>query len=596
MKKYIFILLTALFLLSACDEEILDKQPLDIISSSVVWDDPALVQAYIANLYNSIPFLHIGNMVTVTSATRWDIPMLETLTDQAGGTRFNRNPAKRKMGNTNETGGLIEMWIYGPIRKMNEFYESVGNSAISQEQKNLYIGSVKFVEAFTYFEMAKRYGAIPIITKAQQIDDPEEELYPSRTPELEVYDYALGLLDEIQQQELLSKTASDNGYPSMGAVLALKSRLCLYAASIARFSTVQLDGLLGVPQGEESRFWQASFDASNELINEYSYSLYEKYPDNLSNRFYRMAIDKDNSERIFVRNYDGLNIGHSYDFFMSPVGISPMWAGYAAAPYLDFVESFEKIDGSSGEMPREWETNQTLLSLDDLFGDYDPRMSGAIIHEGTVHHGQEINFYQGLRLPDGTILTGKNDTYNGVPAWGAARKVNPGTRINPGFCVRKYLDEDFTDPLANLSSTDKIIFRLGEIYLNRAEAAFYLNNTTQALTDVNTIRERAGMPLRTSIDEDKIRYERMAELCFEDGARYWDLIRWRTAVESITKVFSGLKMIKDYESGNYLVEFVKYTGSAAPYYSSFSPKHYYKPITPNRIANNPNLAPENPGY
>ncbi len=574
-----------------CENGILDKTPLDMISSAVVWDDPILVEAYIADVYHRLPYMHYGN----NPADVWDMPMLEALTDQAGGTHNNRRPAQQKVGLLSETGGQIEMWLYHHIRKMNEFYGHIATSSMAQSQKNTFIGCIKFVEAFSYFEMAKRYGAVPIITKAQQVTDPEEELYPSRTPEVQVYEYAIGVLDEILNKNLLG-VSEKAGYPTKGAVHALKSRIALYAASIARFSTVQLDGLLGVPKNVENKFWQIAYDAADQVIKSGTYSLYNKYPNNLYERFYRMSIDKDNPERIFVKRYDGENVGHSYDAAMAPVEFSEAFQAYSGAPYLDFVESFEKVDGSSSIIPREWATNATLVTPEDLFGGYDPRMRGAILHEGSVFQGKEVNFYQGLRLPNGSILNARNATHNGVPAWGDSRKAGITMELFTGFSVRKYLDDSFIRPLQNLSSTDKIIFRLGEMYLNRAEAAFYLGKDDKGLADINTIRQRAGMPLRTSMTQDHIRYERMAELAFEDGARYWDLIRWRKAEEAITKVFSGIRYIKDYETGKYLINFIKFTGTAPPFASGFRVQHYYKPITPGRLANNPNLGPENPGY
>jgi len=594
--KYIIALLLFAFSFNAC-EDVLDRKPLDIISSSVVWNDAQLVEAYLADLHNSLPFLHFGHQVNVNPDNFWDLPMLETLTDQAGATRFNREPARKKLGNTTQTGGLIEMWLYGQIRKMNEFYKEMEKSSLVQEKKNLFTGTVKFLEAFSYFEMAKRYGAVPIIRKAQQITDPYEELYPHRNPEVEVYNYAIGLLDEIINADLL-KPVEGLGYPTKGAALALKSRIALYAASIARFSTMQLDGLLGVPKSDENKFWQMAYDASDSVITSGTYSLYSKYPDDLSTRFYKMSVDKVNTERIYIKNYDGLNIGHHYDFTMSPVGfVSPQYACHSTAPYLDFVESFEKIDGSSSIIPREWATTVKQVTLNEIFGGYDPRMDGAILREGSTFMGKTVGFYEGLRLPNGNLLNGENAMYEGVFAWGDSRKVIAAQRLNTGFCVRKYLDEGYPSPAQrDMSSTDKIILRLGEMYLNRAEAAYYLNKGDKGLADINTIRQRAGMPLRASITEENIRYERMAELCFEDGARYWDLIRWRKAVGNISKQFSGLQLIKVFGTDKYEVRFHKYTGDGTPFKSLFKNAHYYKPITPNRIANNPNLGPENPGY
>src|SRR5690606_36316955 len=73
-------------------------------------------------------------------------------------------------------------------------------------------------------------------------------------------------------------------------------------------------------------------------------------------------------------------------------------------------------------------------------------------------------------------------------------------------------------------------FRLGEIYLNAAEAAFGLGLEAEARVYINALRQRAGFPANSlaSVTREKIRSERWAELAFEDH-RFWDLKRWRTA-------------------------------------------------------------------
>ncbi|WP_163407379.1 RagB/SusD family nutrient uptake outer membrane protein [Flavobacterium ajazii] len=71
-----------------------------------------------------------------------------------------------------------------------------------------------------------------------------------------------------------------------------------------------------------------------------------------------------------------------------------------------------------------------------------------------------------------------------------------------------------------------VAFRLSEQYLIRAEAALKLNNSNQAKTDINTIRERANASLLTDSEnlEDAIFLERRKELCFE-GHLFFDITR-----------------------------------------------------------------------
>ena len=174
-----------------------------------------------------------------------------------------------------------------------------------------------------------------------------------------------------------------------------------------------------------------------------------------------------------------------------------------------------------------------------------------------------------------------------MPVMGANYRTSG--RDFSGFSIKKGVDP--TGDLNNRKGKNmKIQFRLGEILLNYAEAAFYLDKPSEALDAVNEIRDRVALPLHTAIDEDKIRHERRIELAFE-ALRHWDLKRWRIAEEVISKSFTGVNYIYDFPTGKFLIEYKENFRT-----SDFDEKHYYFPITPGRIANNPALAPENPGY
>ena len=68
------------------------------------------------------------------------------------------------------------------------------------------------------------------------------------------------------------------------------------------------------------------------------------------------------------------------------------------------------------------------------------------------------------------------------------------------------------------------ILRLGDILLIHAEAAFALNNSSAALTDINRLRTRAGIPSLTTITRAAIWHERRIELALEHD-RFFDIVR-----------------------------------------------------------------------
>lgn len=150
-----------------------------------------------------------------------------------------------------------------------------------------------------------------------------------------------------------------------------------------------------------------------------------------------------------------------------------------------------------------------------------------------------------------------------------------------------------------------ILYRLGEAYLNYAEA---LNECDPGNPDIlkylNLIRERAGMPqYGTGKDsngfdkiplngQDEVReaiyHERRVELCCENGLRYLDLRRWKKAEEVLNQPmygmnFSGTKLSDD---PNDDAAFFKRTQYIKRVYER---KFYWYPIYQDQIDKDPTL-------
>lgn len=585
MKKIYGIIIAIFFMGTSC-EDVLNKAPLDIINENVVWNDQVMVDAYILDIYSRMIFLFNDNGTTETGAN--SIFVVNNLADQsANGRDWEQTYAKWQKGLLAETGGLLEYWDYQNIRRMNDFFDLIETSSIQVEKIKQFKGRIKFARALTYFEMVKRYGGVPLVLKSQSIDTPIEELMVPRNKEVEVYDFIIKECDEIiNEGMLLAPQNTPKGDPSIYAAYALKSRAALYAASIARWGKVQINGLVGIPATDEQRFWQIAYDAAKKIIDG-PFSLYNKLPNNLSENYRMMMIDESsNPEVIWAKYYDGVNVGHMWD---CGNGIIPLTQSYLTAnvcPYLEFVEEYENKDGTSSKWDRTSMSGK-LFTYDDLYGKLEPRFHAQIYTQGSNWAGiNPIQMYIGLRKPDGTKIT--TGLYNGTPAVGV--NTNTASRSLSGFYIKKGVNEK-ANMASNAGSSQRIQFRLGEILLNYAEAAFYLGKTGDALSNVNKIRTRVGLPAYITIDEGKIRHERKIELAFEMGHRYWDLKRWRIAVDAITRSFTSINYVLDYPTGKFLIEF-----NSKFRVVSFLEKHYYFPITPARISNSPSLAPENPGY
>ena len=139
-------------------------------------------------------------------------------------------------------------------------------------------------------------------------------------------------------------------------------------------------------------------------------------------------------------------------------------------------------------------------SLLDAYEPNDTRRSATIIFINPSPTGTVL--WDGFRVPSRDSV--ENERYNYKAYHSRTAERNCGNN--------DYLPKNLR------------IMRLGEVLLIHAEAAFALNNSASALTDINQLRTRAGLTNLTTIDRDRIWRERRVELAMEHD-RFFDLVR-----------------------------------------------------------------------
>jgi len=588
MKKLIRnVTIFSLFLiLISCEERILDKKPLDIISDAQVWNDPNLIEAYVTNLYNRArldgiyrdfiwwPYYAPCREVVLTDEAR----MSYNWTDEV---------AVWNKGVLDGSGGMFDYWDYNYIRYLNEFLQNVETGNVSDDVRTIRSAEVRFLRAFTYFEMAKRYGGVPLITEPQDISQ-GDALFVERDLEKDIWEFILSECDAITNSLPDSYPGIDKGRISKYAVLALKSRAMLYAASEAKYGEVQLNGLAGVPANDANGYWQESYNASNAIIQSGIFQLYNNYPEDKAKNYQMLFLEKDNQEIILAKKFISVIKGHSHDLFNSPESFKVGW-GNQINVTMEMVNDYDMIDGSSGVI--DWANIRGIPSV--ILKDKDPRFHASIFYHGQPWQGDSVVLYWGILADtdgDGQKekLTSGSQSYNGMPHIG--KDANGEDATKTGFILKKFLDEERVLAQGGESDQDWINFRYGEILLNFAEAAFELGKPGEALDAINQIRDRAGIAELSSITLNQIRHERKIELAFETH-RWWDLRRWRLSMTALNGDFHGVYPIYDYELQDYVFEVFNCDG----YTRGFKPEHYHMPLGNSLIDNNPNLV-ENPGY
>lgn len=594
MKKHIIICLIAILMIgSACQDFLLDREPLDKIAESAVFGSAPLIEANLTKLYDDTQFKFTSGGYIYIYIREW---LLGGEVRDRGNWYGQANWVDHSlMDDTRD--GIVAYWAYSHIRNINEFIEKLSAAenidGMDDDLKMKRLAEARFLRAFTYFELVKRYGGVPLITEAQEIPESggdDSHLYVSRNSEKEVYDFVASECDEIAA--ILGGPAEmGQGRAHKYAVWAFKSKAMLYAGSIAKYGKQQLDGLLGFPASEANAYYEMAYDATLKVA-EGGYTLYNKEEDKALN-YQMLFLDEDNEEVIFSVKYNGLDKkGHSFSAYAWPGGDSRVTWGAEAMPYLEVALMYDYIDGHKGTDDRAVLESDELIDFNELWKDKDPRFHASVLYPGALFAGYPVYAH------DGTYVNGEYNAeqtlvgeYNGFDWYAKSSWSRFHNRT--GFTIKKFLNEPRGIQVrAGESEVDWIVFRYGEVLLNLAEAALELNRPGEALDAFNQIRERAGMPSLAAVTLEDIIHERDVELMFE-GHKYWDYRRWRIAEERLSEPRGAMKVDFDWDAKKYHVNVVN---SIDRRERSFSEQHYYMPITIGRTSNNPNLAPENPGY
>ena len=528
----------------------LDTEPQTIFTDEQIWKDPKLINSVLANLYDRIP-----KYASLAAG-----PENFTIFDEGMWSGLNNNDLEARNNLINYGFDRWRIWDYSYIRDINVAIDNITQSSsieLTPALKSQYIAELRFLRALDYFEMVKRMGGVPIVTK-QLIYDGKGDPTPLQQPrnkEEEVYDFIASEVDAIK--DALGNAGSKRRANKFTA-LALKSRAMLYAGSIAKynnepgFTNSSLPGgEVGISVSKALEYYQKSLDASIEIINSGGYSLYKTNP-NPGENFYDAIVNKNgNTEVIMATDYlKSQGRRHTFTFNNIPRSLFEE-AGQGSSnisPSLNLVESFEYLDGTAGTLKGVGTGSNTAAGQanwifysnpQDIFANKDARLYGTVMYPGSSFAGKPLKMQTGVYVWNATAnkydrvegALNSNHT-DGKTLTGLDGPHRTTTFVsNTGFYMRKYIDATpGASTLAAQSDTWWVLFRLGEIYLNAAEAAFELGLSSDALNYINKIRERAGFPANSlsSLTIQKIQNERRVELAFEDH-RLWDVIRWRIA-------------------------------------------------------------------
>ncbi len=491
-----------------------------------------------------------------------DGAMLASASDEAEHTLEISKVQGINTGNWNAVYNPDDVWehYYQAIRKVNRFLATADDVNLdtykldpdesAQAVYQSYLADIenwkaeaRFLRAYFYLELIKRYGGVPLINSVTTINDDNSNI--KRESLNDCIDFIISECSTVA--ELLPEQYADEelGRVTKGCALSLKSRVLLYTASnlfndpswASGYSNTDLISVTG----DRATKWKEAAMAAKAVIDLGIYSLSFSYSDIFGSAGYL------NNEIIFARRNA---VSNSFEIASTPVGYDLGESG--TTPSQNLVDCYQMTDGSDFD----WNNPAHAAAP---YENRDPRLAYTILTNNTNYKNRPVECWTGG-------LDGKG--------------VQRATRT--GYYLLKYVNTNLDLLQSRTSAHSWVIFRLAEIYLNYAEALNeYEPGNADILKYLNLVRSRAdvNMPaIPSGLSQEKmrelIRNERRVELAFENH-RFWDVRRWMLGENYFNSPLKGVEITKNEDNFSYEVIDVEDR--------TFEPKMYFYPIPQNEI-------------
>ena len=619
MKKILYqSILAVLFAgsLAGCKRDFLNTLPQDQVPASETWKDAALAEAFVTGIYGG---LYEGG---------FDEQMLASITDEAIFTHAGRNINTINQGTLNPSNpGWVNRhtnWdnMYDFIRTANIALQNLPTATFDNATlKQRLEGEARFLRAYFYHQLLRFYGGVPIITRTYGLN---EDYTVARNTYAEVSDFILKQADTAFN--LLKGKTRIRGRASDLAALALKSRQTIYDASdlhdmptakakssiLASYATPELVGFVS---GDRMARWQAAKVAAKAVLDAagsgYKTGLTAPVAADEGRKNYLSiamgggsrhpdadAAVASTNELIFVRTFTPeRNEGaQQHGLRQGPNGYNN-WAGNT--PIQEMVNDYEMMDGTTFS----WSNPEHSA---DPYVNRDPRFYASILYDGAPWK------------PRGRAEDPANEIQTGTYYVGTTKIVGLDTRQGPienwngtfsGYYFRKFIDPD--PALRDNTGRQNIpwpYFRYTEALLNYVEACIELGEDVEALTWLNKVRFRAGMPAVIATGDalrQRYRNERRIEMVLEEQ-RFFDARRWMIAPQTLGRKTTYIQVEGRLKAGAtaptpYRKDKTKFDYTYTPVVNNdlenrvWVDKMYYRPISLAEVQKNSKLV-QNPGY
>lgn len=533
MKKIVYIILATLSL-SACE---IERKPFGLMDSESIISDPdASLESLLNGMYGQLK--------------AWSDPM-HRAGEYAGDNMMIRGSSTDAFyefisyARTPNNGRLEQFWNagYKAIAQASNIIKMIEEGQNASIDNSL--GEAYYVRGMMYFHLTRVYGrpyyqspetnlGVPIVNGTP--DDIMNLNLPDRATVKESYEQAIA---DLKKAEEMLTEASGPIYASKEAAQAMLSRVYLYMS--------------GTYEAPNTEFAKLSVEYADKVINSGKYNLLPREQFMKYNTF----TPENNAETIFAIK----RVASEFSGFDHYYGVGGMYANiggmgwgemYASAKYIDLLNetgrndwreaSYHLIDARAAFIEPTYAQDENTGEFREVFRfikqdgadilsyvQADITRNGntiTCVENGTTYTLNAINADQetySISYKDGKTYTGVIDNYISL------------NRAYPQFFITKSSREGEDTHLHS-----PVISRLGEVYLNRAEAQAKLGNYGSALADLNKIRERSIVNggygnLDASNASERIDKERQLELAYQ-AERSFDVFR---NGKSLTRQYPG---------------------------------------------------------
>lgn len=533
-KKLLYTCIAASFALSlgSCSD-VMDVTPDGRLSLEEVFANPDYTAAYFSQAFDNLPhkmmnYYWFDNLPSALSDESWscdDVEGVGAINAYKGQGSARENLFETCYNENFECQYWERYWK--SIRTINVFLQNIPTAAVNSEtDRSRMTAEAHVLRAYYYLQLIKWYGALPII----KVPFPDDVDY-STVKKSSAVDCLKFVVEDCETamlcEDLPWRIVNDREFRRLTRAMAaaIRSQAALYAAS-PLYNT-----------GGEN-LWDYAYEKNKDSYQKLKANGYELYTQQHHPEEYLNAYGE-----YFAQNATGganpidretiwLDIKDNWGMWW--VWGLPIQSNYRAGcvPSQELVDAYDMLETGKPVL----DLKQPYLDETHLQPNY---TEGSGYNPARPYEGRDPRFYATIIYNGASIYVGNTksvvQTYNGG---NSELRDNDRRYTRTGYYLNKYRNWQAYSGLSGQDGKWKH-YRMGEVYLNLAEAAIEAGHIDEGLALINDIRHRAGFDpsvdvTATTQEEARLllRHERQVEFAFEEH-RFFDTRRWTRNEEDL---------------------------------------------------------------